>query len=122
MAIDQSTNTDLLTELQWRKILAVRVSADFETGTRRSWRRYPVVGEVKAHYQIDEEPRRRSWDIMTGSARGLTLRSEDELPLGTKLSLQVVLEEGTFPAMGVVMHCTQTLGGFKLGVQFNFAS
>ncbi len=121
MAISTTTQTEQLTEPGWRKILAVRVSADFERGTRRSWRRYPIVGEVKAKFQIDDQPRKRSWDIISGSARGLTIRSDEEVPLGTKLTLQIHLEEGTFPATAVVKHCTQTVGGYKLGIQFHFA-
>lgn len=121
MAISTTTLTEPLTESAWRKILAVRVSADFERGTRRNWRRYPIVGEVKVQYRVDDQPRKRSWDILTGSARGLTLRSDEELPLDTKLTMEILLEEGTFPATAVVRHCTQTVGGFKLGIQFVFA-
>ncbi|MBI5763420.1 MAG: PilZ domain-containing protein [Planctomycetes bacterium] len=121
MAISTTTQTELLTEHRWRQFLAVRVAADFERGTRRSWRRYPIVGEVKAQYQIDDQPRKRSWDILSGSARGLTIRSDEEVPLGTKIALQIHLEEGAFPAAAVVKHCTQTVGGYKLGIQFVFA-
>ena len=119
--VDQTQQTKLLDEITWRKVLASHVAGDFEAHSRRTWRRYPVVGEVKADYKVDGVPRTRTWTLIQIAAGGLTVRAGDAIIQGTSLDLRIQIEDDSLFAKGITCHCTQTLGGYKLGIKFLFS-
>lgn len=122
MAIEHIQKTELLDEITWRRILTEQIASEFEANSRRRWRRYPANGELKVEFEIDGEPRRRTWDIIQISAGGLTVRSEEDIPEDTPLMLKINFDGNPIPAKGLSRHCTQTLGGYKLGIKLMFAT
>ncbi len=61
------------------------------------------------------------WLILNNvSNSGLMLKGETELTPGTRLVAEINPDGVPFYVAGVVMHCTQTVGGFKIGVNLQF--
>jgi hypothetical protein len=105
---------------QWTRILARNVSADFEPHSRRAHRRYTVRGELKATWTHDGEPYTRTWQLTEVSSRGLSAKSYQEIPHDVAVNLEINFDGAYVPLQGRVMHCTQTLGGFKIGIRLHF--
>jgi hypothetical protein len=119
--VDQAQQTRLLDEITWRMILNHQVASDFENKSYRRWRRYPADGEVKVEYVVDDQTRKRTWDILQIAAGGLTVRAGEEVAQDTLLNLQINLDGNPIRARGTTRHCTQTVGGFKLGIKLVFS-
>jgi hypothetical protein len=118
--VDQAQQTKMLDEITWRTILNHQVASDFERHSHRRWRRYPANGEVKAEFAVDGQPRKRTWDILQIAAGGLTVRAGEEIDQDTPVKLQINLDGNPVIARGVTRHCTQTGGGYKLGIKLIF--
>lgn len=119
--MEQAQDIKLLDEMTWRKMLSAQVAGEIESHSRRSWRRYPAEGEVKAEYKVDGEPRKRTWDLLQIAAGGLTVRTGEEMPTDTPVALYINMDGNPVPARGLTRHCTQTLGGYKVGIKLLFA-
>ena len=107
----------LLDEFTWRKIIAKHIDAKIEAHSRRSWKRYRVEGSVIAEYRLDDKLHKRSCGLLEVSAGGLMIRMDHEIPQGTWIDLQIELEEATLLSTGMTCHCTQTIGGYKVGIR-----
>jgi hypothetical protein len=110
----------IATKEQWSTAIAAIISAEFEPRCRRSLRRYPADGEIKATYQVDDEPVSEAWDLYQVSLAGLSARSSREIPEGARLELEVHINGDVLRLRGKVRHCTQTLGGYKVGIEILF--
>ena len=114
------TSAKLLDELTWRKMLAAQVAGEIESHSRRHWRRYPAEGEVKAEFMVDDQPRKRTWDLLQIAAGGLTVRTGEEMMVNTQVLLHINMDGNPILARGLTRHCTQTLGGYKVGIKLLF--
>jgi hypothetical protein len=110
----------LLDDFTWRSVLGKYVEADMEAHTRRSYRRYRVAGRVIAEYRLNEKLERHNCHILNLAAEGLLIFSTVEMPVGVWVDLQIELGEDNFLAIGMTCHCTQTIGGYKVGVRLVF--
>ena len=108
------------TNEQWNTAIAEMVNAEFEPRCCRSLRRYTVDGEIKVTGQVDGEPVSEAWDLHQVSLAGLSARSSREIPEGARLKLEVHINGQVLRVRGKVKHCTQTLGGYKVGIQLLF--
>ncbi|MCG3138774.1 MAG: hypothetical protein HJJLKODD_02643 [Phycisphaerae bacterium] len=55
------------------------------------------------------------------SISGLGVMSKERLPAGTRVLIHTDIDNGNMPGvLASVIHCTQTVGGYKLGLQFDF--
>jgi len=71
----------------------------------------PDGTEVKVHASVRDV-------CMTGL--GLVVRNR--LPVDTVVRIVLALEDGYYAAKVRIVHCTQTVGGFKIGCDFVFDS
>src|ERR1043166_9870102 len=110
----------LLDESTWLRIIAKCIDAKIEAHSRRSWKRYRIGGSVIAEYRLDDKRHKRSCGLLEVSAGGLMLRMDNEIPLGTWIDLQIELKEDTLLSTGMTCHCTQTIGGYKVGIRLLF--
>ncbi len=110
------------TQDEWQRTLAGVVEAEFEPHYRRQHRRYAVTGEVKAVGEMDGQPFKKTWPLLEASAEGLTAKATSEFLVGTSLILQIHLSNSSLTIRGRIKHCTQTLGGYKLGIHLQFSS
>jgi hypothetical protein len=106
----------LATRKEWLHVLQENVVAEIEPNYRRKHRRYSVFGEVKATGIVDDAPFKRTWTLTEISAEGITAKSDNEIPVGIRLELAVNITGTPLFLRGQVTHCTQTVGGYKVGI------
>jgi len=119
----ETTTVDLmpaLTNEQWNDLLTRVVAPELGKNLRRGTRRYPVMGEAKLTYEKDGKTYRRTFDIINVSRGGMTLKGYDEVRADTLIDCKVTLGPHVAPVKVKVVHCTGTLGGFKVGVEILF--
>ena len=109
-----------LTHEQWNELLTLVVAPELGKNLRRGTRRYPVMGEAKLTYEKDGKTYRRTFDIINLSRGGMTLKGYDEVKADTLIDCKVTLGPHVAPVKAKVVHCTGTLGGFKVGVEILF--
>jgi PilZ domain len=110
-----------LDEVTWRKAIAHHVGAEAGSYSRRLWSRQPTQGEVKAQYVVDDQARKRTWDLMETSAGGIQVRTAEEITSGTRVSLCIQFSDQSLHCGGITCHCTQTVGGYKVGIRLIFS-
>jgi hypothetical protein len=108
------------TNEQWNKAIAEKVTAETGSLARRSHPRYTADGEIRVRGQVDDKPVNDTWKLSQVSVEGLTARSFRQIPEGARLNLDVHINGQTLHVRGKVRHCTQTVGGYKVGVQLFF--
>ncbi|HWL95642.1 MAG TPA: PilZ domain-containing protein [Phycisphaerae bacterium] len=91
-------------------------------------RREPHRGEERSPFQLevlivmeDEgQTVRRRLALLNVSKNGMMVKGDTEMEIGKAVLVEVNKEGTPFHVVGVIRHCTQTLGGFKIGVHLNF--
>lgn len=118
-----ATTVDVLPFLsndQWNNLLTRVVAPELGKNLRRGTRRYPVMGEAKLSYEKDGRNYRRTFDVINVSRGGLTLKGYDEVKVDTCIDVKVTLGPHVARVKAKVVHCTGTLGGFKVGIELIF--
>ncbi len=106
---------------RWLEILSRCVRPEVEPPVRRKSRRYGVeFGVARLLYQEDDVPVERTAPLRDISPDGLMVKSHKRIRVGTPVWLTVTLEDTTFALVGRVAHSTQTVGGYKVGIQLHF--
>lgn len=122
MSTMNETAAGPITRRQWREVLARSVAAELEPMLRRQFRRYAVRGEARATWLHDGTTFSRTWSILDISVQGMMVKAYEDVPTDVRLNLMVNLDGTPMPMVGRAIHCTQTLGGWKLGVELVFAA
>ncbi|MEE8170150.1 MAG: PilZ domain-containing protein [Phycisphaerae bacterium] len=120
MTPDSQTKAQPLTFAQWKRILARIVAPEFERNMNRKFRRYAVPGEVTAHFVKEDREYKRSWPLLEVSAEGITAKAFDEIPSDTRVTIELDFDDQPHLLTGTVVHCTETLGGHKIGIRLDF--
>ncbi|MCG8404880.1 MAG: PilZ domain-containing protein [Phycisphaerales bacterium] len=117
-----STRTDfkLVTEDYWERFLRRTVETQFKPDVKREVPRYPYQGEAKLIIVDGEDSSTRRLSVVNISLEGLTAKGNTEIPIGTKAFVEMNPEGTPFVMAGEIVHCTETLGGFKIGIRLNF--
>lgn len=105
---------------EWCTLLSQSVTPAIEMNIKRRYRRYNVSGDARGEIDCDGERLKRSWPLLEVSAKGLTLKSHEPLPAGSIATLEVNFDGHWHPLRGTVVHSTETLGGYKLGLKLIF--
>jgi hypothetical protein len=108
------------TREEWWKVLSEFAAAEKEPTYRRKSRRYPCEGEIKVVGMMDDEPFKQIWKILQVSAGGLMARSPREVLQETRVTVFWRRNERNLMMSGRVIHCTQTIGGYKIGIRLAF--
>ena len=111
-----------ITREQWLQMIAPYVTTEPEPGVRRAQRRYNVEGMVAVApiNAAGSQTAVRTVSLLQLSDDGIMVRSHTDLPLDTIVGMQVYIEDHIFTVLGRVMHCTDTVGGYKIGIQLAF--
>jgi hypothetical protein len=104
----------------WSKIVSTVSMAEMEPTMRRSTRRYSCSGEIKVSGEIDGEPFKQTWVLLQVSATGISARAHIEVPDRLKVAIVWRWQNQELLLSGRVMHSTQTVGGYKVGIRLNF--
>jgi hypothetical protein len=108
------------TNEQWNAAIAEFVDTEAEPKCRRSLRRYAVDGEIKVTGQIDGEPVKEVWELRQVSLAGMSARSSREILEEARLEFELCINGHVLRVKGEVKHCTQTIGGYKVGIRLFF--
>ena len=118
---DSRGSTDtviLLSRADWCAWIAHVPAPAHEIGAkRRAVRRALTHGPVELRYTAEGHPSRQLGWIMEVSDAGLMVRCPQPVPAQTPVEVTWEDANARFGVRGVIIHCTETVGGFKLGVQ-----
>lgn len=106
-------------EDRWRHFLARIGGVNYKPDARRTNQRYTADGDVRISFVEDGDSQHRMLRLLDISIEGMTVKGSNEVPQGTHLTIQLDMDEGPFAASGKVVHCTGTLGGFKIGIRLD---
>jgi hypothetical protein len=124
MAATNEVREGFATNEQWNTAIAEVVNTEVKTQgrarCRRSHQRYAADGEIKVTGQIDGEPLNELWDLRQVSLVGISARSSREIPERARLEFELCINGHLLRVEGEVKHCTQTVGGYKVGIRLLF--
>ncbi len=103
----------------WRQILLRVGGAGDDFDARRTNARFPIDGDVKVAFIRDGDQHHRMLKMINISVQGITAKGNNEIPEGTRLEVELEFDGITLQTDGEVVHCTDTLGGFKIGIRLD---
>ena len=107
---------------RWQEILSHYVTPEIEPPIRRKSRRHGVeFGVVRLQYQEDGESTDRTVSLLQVSDEGVMVKSHKPIKARIQLRMNITLENDTVSLSGQVSHCTQTVGGYKVGIELEFS-
>ncbi len=117
-----------VTRGEWVAILSRTVRPAIEPLRKRKYRRYPVeppsYGEARISFSPTRDPSIkpvvRSGPLLDISPSGLMVKIYGDLPVSVPVMVQITLNGLRLALRGRIAHCTNTLGGFKVGVALQF--
>ena len=118
--LSAQTKANIVTQRYWFQFLDRVVGVMPKSDLKRETPRFPFQGEVQL--QIEGEAEKRWLSLMNISREGITARGNTEIRLGTRVVLEMNPEGSPISLRGEVVHCTGTLGGFKIGIRLEFES
>ena len=130
MSTTRQTKPQPVTRDRWMEIVARHALPLTAPQFKRRHRRYPSLRSARVAFTVHRGARVvtvvRSCKVIQISAEGLTLRSQERIPLRAQLAIELHVTEppsGEVPFLvfGNVVHCTQMANAFKVGVQLLFA-
>lgn len=112
---------DRTTQQHWLEVVA-RHDQLRDPGHRRSEpRRVAPIGTVRLAFEDAGCPLVHSGKVLNVSGAGVMVSARHEIPAGTMMMMQMVLDGEAYLLVGRVVHSTQTVGGFKVGIELEFA-
>lgn len=106
---------------RWCDVIAQHVQPELEPPVRRRARRYGIeFGLARLRDPNASASVPCTATVLQVSEFGLMLRNHEELAKGAEIWIEVLLGDETCSLYGVVRHCTETIGGYKIGVELFF--
>lgn len=113
-----------ISQSEWLEMMSRHIAPEQEPAIRRGDQRYNVDGMVTlALINADRHGLQtavRTMPLIQVSESGVMVRSPSRLGEDTVVGMQAYLGDDTFALLGRVMHCTETIGGYKVGIQLAF--
>lgn len=106
----------------WRRFLIRTVAPESAKDVNRGKPRYPYFKDGVLEYIHYDVTSRCHMSLLEVAEDGITGRTDDEVPPGAKARFEFSPEGKPLVLTGVVVHCTQTLGGFKTGIRLEFSA
>jgi len=110
----------IVTKDYWRRFLARTVAPANLEDPRRKHPRYPFHAEGTLEVRHMARTSRCHITILEVALDGFTGRTDVVLPPEAKVRFEFAPEGRPIALEGRVMHSTQTVGGFKTGIQLDF--
>lgn len=94
---------------------------DDGTETRRGIKRWPFPGTVELWIpEADGTERYALATSLNLSLQGVGIRTDEPLPVGTKMAIALHEPEVSFHGHAVVRHCTPIEDDYLMGMQFEY--
>ena len=114
-----------ITRGQWLKVVADRGVDSTEPLGRRAHRRYQTSGVARLSSPPDDNnpgdwihTRVMVWEV---SAGGLALKSGQMISENRPVDVELYLGGDACTLSGTVIHCTQSVSGFSVGIELHFS-
>ncbi|HUU96063.1 MAG TPA: PilZ domain-containing protein [Phycisphaerae bacterium] len=124
MDASQRTEYQPITPEQWTQLVTQHGADAAASLLRRRQPRYYVQGPTRVafsrHADSSEASKAHTCSVLDISNDGLMLRCREQVPLQTPLAIELYFGDQTIMVFGTVVHCTQTVGAFKIGVKLRF--
>jgi len=104
----------------WEALVAQHPEEVTPEHRRQDRRRYTPLGSARLVFKQDGRPQVRGGKVLNVSSRGMLVWQREDINWGTKVVVQARLGETDTLLFGHVAHCTETVGGFKVGVELQF--
>jgi len=114
------TETRFISSAYWKRFLQRTVAPEHKSDVQRSAPRYPLPGDIKVTFEDSGETSVRRLALINASQEGLTTKGQTAMPLDVDVVLELNPEGTPFSIHGRIIHCTETLGGFKIGIELRF--
>ena len=116
------TRLETPTRRRWREFVSQYVDSKGSEYRRSDQRSYVEIGAVTLSFDDAQgAPIAHVGHLLNASDGGLMVKQHQSIPARTKVQVEVAIDEVTFVLPGRVAHVTQTVGGFKIGVELEFA-
>ena len=119
------TGISPLSRVAWQELLSCCVSApEFEPPIRRHARRYGIqLGAWRLMYQAGRRLTALRVRLANAAADGVMLLSHADVPDNIPVLLTFTGDrDAEYELVGQVVHCTSTVGGYKVGVRLRFSA
>jgi hypothetical protein len=124
MDASQRTEYQPVTAKQWTQLVTQHGAGRALSLLRRRQPRYHVQGPTRVafsrHAGSSEASNAHTCSVLDVSEDGVMLRSREQVPLDTLLAIELYFGDQIITVFGTVVHCTQTVGAFKIGVKLRF--
>ena len=114
------TETRFISKSYWKRLLQRTVAPVDKSDLKRSTRRYPLPGDIKVTFEDAGETSVRRLALLNASEGGLATKGQTQILLDTEVIIELNLEGTPFTVRGRIVHCTETIGGFKIGIELRF--
>ena len=114
------TETSFISAAYWKRFLKRTVAPEHKSDIQRAEPRYPLSGETKVSFEDAGETSVRRLALLNASQDGLTTKGQTPIVLDTQVVLEMNPEGTPFAIHGRIIHCTETVGGFKIGIELRF--
>ncbi len=112
---------ELATRACWLEALACQPLADGSEYRRQEQRHCLVISNVKLACEQCGHSAVLRGTLMNASASGVLIRQRQQTAPGTLVVISIPLDAELLLLAGEVVHCTQTVGGYKIGIELRFA-
>jgi len=116
-------DTQTVSREYWERFLQRTVAPEPKSDVKRAARRYPLIGDLNIAFD-DEQGRAhtRVLSLINVSCEGLTAKGQTDIALDTDVLIEMNPEGTPFRMLGRIVHCTETIGGYKIGIELQFRS
>lgn len=111
-----SSRNETATLERWRQYVTENGDGEMSRQVKRGEPRVDVFGAAEIETQAEGSVR---CSVLEISTHGLMMRSRTRLPPSTAVVVTAYLGDESFALTGSVVHCTQTVGAFKIGIQLD---
>jgi hypothetical protein len=118
---DVETRLEIPTRQRWQEVLSHCAELEKRGHRRSNERHYVELAAVKLAFEQDGALVMRMGRLLNASDEGLMVKQYRDIPVGVPVQIEVTIADESFALRGEVAHCTQTLGGLKVGIELQFA-
>lgn len=120
----QSASKSTISQEQWLEIVRQVDALEPDPPARRHHLRFDLENaSAMVRFARKDRPGptvERMCSLLEVSDPGLMLRSREEIPQHASVFIEAYIGDEVVNLAGTVMHCTATVGAFKIGVRLDF--
>jgi hypothetical protein len=117
---DMAEPVETLTREQWEELVFRNSTKPPDEYRRGQARRDTAWEPVQLAFQKLGDSVVRNGKLMNASAGGVMVRLTENLDYGTMLVMRVIFADQPVVLVGRVVHCTETIGAYKIGIELQF--